>query len=215
MADTLPLTREQAANLVIALINHKALTNNPETLKRIEQAIGVTKSDLLQAIARGTESRYQITLPQPAPQPAARPAPQRRRQLVAAPPPIGKRAPTRQREHRTINGVDHLYCSGYKDSRTGQVHEPHWAPIDEFLVRADRPHLRVATCHAARKLYQRSQRVSVKALAELATIGLVVELDGQSNLIGVICKACGEPFRAGQTIEGEAAMRHTHCERGI
>jgi len=122
------------------------------------------------------------------------------------------RKATKHRPQRVVDGIVHFHCPG--DLADGG---PHWAPETTFRARGDkgREHLRVHCCtdHEAgyRSNYYRQTRVAARVLDGLSEIGLLIELDEKSNLIGVCCKECKQPFQAGDVIEGEAAMRHQHC----
>jgi len=229
-------SREDAADVVMTLMHAKLIGNGPDIVKAIERELGVTRLDLLAAISRNAPA-WDLALTGPPAQPirppstpapdqenhATRPGsstelppertmpkpPARRSRRKPGPRPQQKRpaSSTRQRTAR-INqstGADELWCTGHDN------HPAHWAHIDEFLVRADRPHKRATFCHEGRKLYQRARFVSVRALAEMSSAGFALTLDIDSTLIGIECKACGRPFVTGDDIEGEGHVRHSTC----
>lgn len=137
----------------------------------------------------------------PAPPPAGR----SRRDPM--PRPEGMKPATNARRERVIDGVPHLWCTGGKD----HSHEAHWAPEASFLVRADLPHRRVTMCDDHRRRYQRARHVRVKVVDDLAAVGLAFVIDGESNLVGLRCKGCGNQLMAGDKAKGDAVLWHDAC----
>lgn len=205
-----------ASDVVVALLYHGVIKNNRETTGLITKLTGLTYEDMNEAKKRMAKRVYrpfdvhathqprQGVLGERRPGGGSGPPPPANRETVARPP--GMRAPIRERKTRvTTLGVPELWCTGHDG------HPAHWAPEEDFMRRADRPHLRHTHCDEGRRSYQRSRRVSLRALDELHSVGVALHLDDDSNLVGIVCKACGQPFQPGDDIEGDAVMRHTLC----
>jgi hypothetical protein len=135
------------------------------------------------------------------------PAVARRRKWAVEDRPENMKHASRKRPTREIDGVTHLYCSG----DGVDLDSAHWAPETWFIPKADHPHRRVAWCDDHRLAYQRARRLNKKALAEIEAVGLQLRLDADSHLIGVACRACGEPFSAGDDVDGRTTLRHITC----
>lgn len=86
-----------------------------------------------------------------------------------------------------------------------------WHPEGCFIRKDRNANKRSTYCDDCRKRYQRERRVSTKALDALAQAGVRLVLDGDSNVVGIACKECGEAFVAGDTVLGEATLFHERC----
>ena len=194
-----------AADAIVTLMYHGVIQNNRSTIDRIKQLIGMTQPDLAAARNRLIKRSYKpFDIHKHNIQTAEPDTPQRQRPAER---PAGMRpaAKTRQERVNEETGTAELWCTGHDG------HQAHWAPEDEFMRRADRPHLRHTHCDDGRRSYQRARRVSLRALDDISAAGLALNLDEDSNLVGLVCKYCGQPFRPGDDIEGEAALRHSTC----
>jgi hypothetical protein len=86
-----------------------------------------------------------------------------------------------------------------------------WHPEGSFIPKSTTGNRRHFLCDDCRKRYQKERRVTSKALESMASVGLAMHLDDESNVIGVCCKSCGDPFVAGDHVVGEATMYHDGC----
>lgn len=199
---------ETASDAVMSLIYHGIIRNNRETLAKIEKLTGIGRADLEASKRRLAKTVYRPIDVHQAERSGGLP-PQPRRVTPSretAPRPAGMRKGPVERDRRqNAQGGTELFCSGHDG------HAAHWAPEEEFLPRADRPHLRHVYCDEGRKSYLRARRVTTKVLDELSSAGFGLTLDEDSNLLGIVCKECGQPFAAGDDIEGDAVMRHALC----
>lgn len=203
-----------ASDVLATLLHHQLI--GPREASRAMPHVGVTKLQVQAAIARRRHAGWAdlqleqnpTTAAAPTPAAPARPDPQpRTRRTEPADRPAG-RAPTNRRPTRSNpNGTTDLWCTGgdHPDD------EAHWAPEHQFLIRADRPHLRVSKCDRHRLSYLKARRVTIAARQALGEAGLRIRLDDDSNLVGLECKDCGQPFIAGDRIEGDAVLRHETC----
>lgn len=196
-----------AADAIMTLIYYEVIVNTRPSIDRITRLTGITRADLEAARLRlGKVSYKPINVHHPdyiptVRRPSSKPAESRQ----TKPRPPGMKPPPRQRDWRDTGDGIELWCTGHTS------HPAHWAREEDFIPRADRPHLRHTYCDEGRKSYQRSKRVSTRALEEISSAGFTLTLDADSNLVGVACKECGLPFTAGDHVEGAAVMRHIEC----
>lgn len=200
-----------AADAVMTLIYYEMIINTRTNIDRITRLTGITRGELESARLRLAKVSYQpidVHAAEYEPTAAVRSSsgsPATTRQT--APRPSGMKQAIRERKKRpSESGGFELYCNGHAG------HEAHWAPAEDFLPRADRPHLRHVYCDVGRKSYLQARRVTAKVLDQLSSAGFQLKLDPESNLVGIACKECGRPFSAGDHIEGAAVMRHVDCE---
>lgn len=204
------------ADVIATLVRYELL--GPRDIDRALDLCGLDRDQLKAGIARrrgaGWDSlrlgRENTRGTYPSPEPTRRRSTGRRQTTPRAQP--RKRPPTNQRKQRPSpdgNGIE-LWCTGDGDGK-----EAHWAPEQDFIVRSDRPHLRVSKCDHHRKTYQRAHRsVAMAAREAISEAGLRLVLDDDSNLIGIECKACGQPFVPGDEVHGVATLEHAHCAGG-
>lgn len=206
---------EVAADTVLALRLAGYLTNVQIT--GAARIAGVTMQDLADSHARyqrqgnrnpqplrNADKRGPIH-PQPKPAAAQPVLPDPRPTPAPEPvlPPADKSVPDSQqrRDRKEIDGVIHMLCKGCGE----------WLPTDQFLMRSDRPGIRVSRCSPCRRTYQRERRVTAKVLDDLQTIGVSFVLDKDSNILGVQCSVCELPFESGQIVHGDTSLHHESC----
>lgn len=210
---TVQTEAEVAADVLITLIRHDQLSGTH--LAKALDVTGLTREQLKAASIRRQRAGWAAlklsdcppSVPQVSPEPdRRRPAPNRN----PAPRPTNLRtAPTpRKRREDPDGGEDQLWCTGSVDIAG------HWATESAFSVRADKPHLRRSKCDEHMRAYQRTKHVSARALDAFSEAGFKLVLDANSNLVGIGCKECGEPFAPGDQIEAEASLRHVLCQKG-
>lgn len=196
---------------VLATLAFHELLQGP-TLRRALDLCGLTQDQLKTAIARRRGAgwdRLQLT-DEPTRSHAEAPDETRRRstgQRTTTPKTDYKRDPVHKRRQRPApdgNGSE-LWCTGSDDD------DGHFAHETEFLVRSDRPHLRVSKCNTHRLAYLRARRVTIAARDAIGEAGLKLRLDDDSNLIGIECKTCGQAFVPGDEIHGVATLEHAAC----
>lgn len=85
----------------------------------------------------------------------------------------------------------------------------HWAPAGRFAPKGDAR--RDTFCAAGRRRYAREHYVTARALDAMSEAGIRLVLGDNSAIVGVCCKECGEPFRAGDHVVGDAVMFHEVC----
>lgn len=138
--------------------------------------------------------------PTPTPEPtAAPPAPPK--------PPKRKQKPSRVRPTGIGPlGETTLLCTGPCGA---------WLPTDSFTPRSDRPGIFTARCKECRRLYMSSRHVKVATLEALDALGVKFHLDDGSNIVGLACANCGEPFKPGDDIHGTVNdLAHDVCPSG-
>lgn len=218
-----------AADVVFQLLHTGVIANNRDNLLTIARQTGITHGDIHKARNRAANRGYgafnihQLSIEQP---PATTPPADERQ--AASEPPAGQARPARAKAPKTVEerpsgmrgktsfrkerftpaGVRELFCTG------AEAHPAHWAPEDQFMRRADRPHLRHTHCDDGRKAYQKAHRVTLAVREELAAAGIKLRIDPGSNLIGVVCNDCHQPFVEGDHIKGEALLSHRTCPPG-
>ncbi len=89
------------------------------------------------------------------------------------------------RPRTTIDGVEHLRCTG------GAGDEPHWAPETEFAPKPEAPWRRMSKCDAHRLRTQRARRISTDAAAAFDEADLDILYDDDNKPIGIECRRCG------------------------
>ena len=204
---------EIGADVIATLAFHEVLTGS--SLQKAMGLTGIDKDQLQQAVnrRRGAQWAALKLTDSPTAKPYSAPSPTGQRRSAGsrttAPTPTRKRPPTNQRRQQQGPTGLELWCSGSEEEPEG-----HFAPEDHFLVRSDRPHLRVSKCDEHRHAYQAARVVKVAAREAIGEIGIQIRLDPESNLIGLACKECGQPLKAGETIEGDAQVRHELCPTG-
>lgn len=120
------------------------------------------------------------------------------------PKPKGKQKPSRVRP----TGVGPLGESTMQC--TGPCGE--WLPLDSFTPRSDRPGLFAARCKECRRRYMAARHVKTATLDALGALGVKFQLDAESNIVGLACTNCGEPFRPGDNIHGTVNdLAHDEC----
>ena len=82
---------------------------------------------------------------------------------------------------------------------------------DKFLHRVDRPGTFTSRCLECRRLYQRARQVTVAALDNIRKVGINLVLDGDSNIVGLKCDRCDQPFEPGQDLHADTTLRHVEC----
>lgn len=216
--------RAVASDVVVTLMAHKIVANDRTTITKICAALGLDRTHLEDAAERSRLGVGWGMIPQtaavqyagvrvesPTSPPSATPPPVEPEPPAPNPEPpapnpqlrpSNKPPTTPPRPERTRNGARELRCTG----PCGR-----WLTEDKFLARTDRPGRFTSRCLECRKVYQRERRVSTATFDALNKVGLKFQLDEHSNLVGLLCTKCDQPFVPGDTAEGTTGLSHTVC----
>jgi len=217
--------RGVASDVVVELIAAGLLVNDATTVNRICVALGLDRTHLEAASDRRRAGTGWKALPQTAIvrfgdtvqpdttdiEPFTSPEPVRLDPVDVPPAPTPKpkkknsppRTPPRP-ERQSKAGERLLHCTGPCRA---------WLTTDRFLPRTDRPGYFTSRCFDCRRAYQAEHRVSTRTLEALDRIGVKFEVDANSNLVGLLCTKCDQPFEPGDTAETETGMAHTTCPK--
>ena len=234
-----PRTQPAAIDLLAWLLAKRYLLNTGFVVGDVLAAIGATRTDLDAALARvdtvdglrlpvfeqrltrpvnlnhtpqhpspapsgPADSGHAIpdatAPPAPAPAPSPSPSPSPSQKARTRP----KRKPSRVRESGTGPlGEPTLKCSGPCAQ---------WLPVEAFVPRTDRPGMYTARCRECRRQYQAARHVKVAVVDALDALGVRFHLDTGSNIVGLECAVCGDPFQPGDDIHGTIHdLTHDRC----
>jgi len=69
-----------------------------------------------------------------------------------------------------------------------------------------------ARCRECRRQYQAARHVKVAVVDALDALGVRFHLDTGSNIVGLECAVCGDPFQPGDDIHGTIHdLTHDRC----
>lgn len=88
-----------------------------------------------------------------------------------------------------------------------------WLPLVRFPIKHQRTQARGSMCLDCRARYQRTRYLMLKRSEEIAGYaGLTFSWTDADPVIA--CAGCGQPFVAGDTVHGDAHLRHATCPTG-
>ena len=190
---------EIVSDVLVDLVHEKIVA--PQQAEAAALRLGIGREDLSEAVMRRTAAGWRAPVLAREKVDGRQDRP--RTEPVPKPATVGQGV--HQRKSRVVGGIAELWCVGLEKQGA------HWAPEDEFLVRADYPWRRMSQCDEHRKQYQRARHVKVAAREALSEVGLEFLVDRRSNLIGVVCKGCGKPFKVGDEAVGDSTLTHRGC----
>ena len=209
--------RGVASDVVVELIAARIIANDAATVHRVCVALGLDRTHLEEATLRRREGEGWGVVPQTAvvrfsepPEPVGPEMPPEREPERDTPPTPAAKPPTKKTPPRTPPRPEQFDESGDRLLRcTGPCGD--WLPTNRFLPRTDRPGHFTSRCFDCRRIYQAEHRVSTRTLEALDKIGVKFDVDANSNLVGLLCAKCDQPFKPGETAETETGLTHTTC----